>query len=74
MRASDTPRRRFHENIALKGEPMAQSVAFAKTTRPAIGSIVPRARLFARLDGAPGRAVAWISFWDSTTVAGPWNS
>ncbi|HSF20848.1 MAG TPA: BTAD domain-containing putative transcriptional regulator [Burkholderiales bacterium] len=40
---------------------MAQSVAFAKTTRPAIGSIVPRARLFARLDGAPGRTVAWIS-------------
>ncbi|HSA88397.1 MAG TPA: BTAD domain-containing putative transcriptional regulator [Burkholderiales bacterium] len=45
----------------MKGEPMAQSVAFAKTTRPAIGSIVPRARLFARLDGAPGRTVAWIS-------------
>jgi ATP/maltotriose-dependent transcriptional regulator MalT/DNA-binding SARP family transcriptional activator len=40
---------------------MTQSVAFAKTTRPAIGSIVPRARLFARLDGAPGRTVAWIS-------------
>ncbi len=40
---------------------MVQSVAFAKTTRPAIGSIVPRARLFARLDGAPGRKVAWIS-------------
>ena len=40
---------------------MAQSVAFAKTTRPAIGAIVPRARLFARLDGAPGRTVAWIS-------------
>src|SRR5262245_30950288 len=40
---------------------MAQSVAFAKTTRPAIGSIVPRARLFSRLDGAPGRTMAWIS-------------
>jgi LuxR family maltose regulon positive regulatory protein len=45
----------------VKGVPLAQSVAFAKTTRPAIGSIVPRARLFARLDGAPGRTVAWIS-------------
>lgn len=40
---------------------MAQSVAFAKTTRPAVGSIVPRTRLFAQLDGAPGRTVAWIS-------------
>jgi len=38
-----------------------QSVAFAKTTRPAIASAVPRERLFARLDGAPGRTVAWIS-------------
>jgi len=36
-------------------------VAFAKTTRPAIASIVPRERLFARLDGTPGRTVAWIS-------------
>ncbi len=41
--------------------PKPQSVAFAKTTRPAIGSAVPRERLFARLDGAPGRTVAWIS-------------
>jgi len=38
-----------------------QSVAFAKTTRPAIASAVPRERLFARLDGTPGRTVAWIS-------------
>jgi len=38
-----------------------RTVAFAKTTRPAIGSIVPRQRLFARLDGAAGRTVAWIS-------------
>ncbi len=37
------------------------SIAFAKTTRPAFGSTVPRERLFARLDGAPGRTVAWIS-------------
>jgi DNA-binding SARP family transcriptional activator len=39
----------------------AQSVAFAKTTRPAIASAVPRERLFARLDGTAGRTVAWIS-------------
>jgi DNA-binding SARP family transcriptional activator len=38
-----------------------QSVAFAKTTRPAIASAVPRERLFARLDGSPGRTIAWIS-------------
>jgi len=38
-----------------------QSVAFAKTTRPAIASAVPRERLFARLDGTPGRTAAWIS-------------
>ena len=37
------------------------SIAFAKTTRPVVTSIVPRERLFARLDGAPGRTVAWIS-------------
>jgi LuxR family maltose regulon positive regulatory protein len=43
----------------VAGDP--PSVAFAKTTRPAIGSIVPRERLFTRLDGAPGRIVAWIS-------------
>ena len=43
------------------GELQPQSVAFAKTTRPAIGSAMPRERLFARLDGTPGRTVAWIS-------------
>ncbi len=37
-----------------------RSNAFAKTTRPVVGSAVPRERLFARLDGTPGRAVAWI--------------
>jgi LuxR family maltose regulon positive regulatory protein len=41
--------------------PGPQSVAFAKTTRPAIGSALPRDRLFARLDGSAGRTVAWIS-------------
>ena len=35
--------------------------AFAKTTRPAISAIMPRERLFARLDGMAGRTVAWIS-------------
>jgi len=38
-----------------------QSVAYAKTTRPALAAAVPRERLFARLDGTPGRTVAWIS-------------
>lgn len=37
------------------------SIAFAKTTRPVMASYVPRERLFARLDGAPGRRCAWIS-------------
>jgi LuxR family maltose regulon positive regulatory protein len=37
-----------------------RGVAFAKTARPAIGSVVRREALFARLDGS-GRAVAWIS-------------
>jgi len=43
------------------GDLQPQSVAFAKTTRPAIGSAAPRERLFARLDGTPGRTTAWIS-------------
>lgn len=38
-----------------------RSVAFAKTTRPAIGAVVHRERLFALLDGTPGRTVGWIS-------------
>ena len=42
-------------------ESQQRSIAFAKTTRPVVGSTVPRERLFARLDGAPGRTVAWIS-------------
>lgn len=36
-------------------------VAFAKTTRPVIGSAVRREALFARIDGTPGRTVIWIS-------------
>ncbi len=42
-------------------KPGPQSIAFAKTTRPAIGSTVHRERLFALLDGTPGRTVAWIA-------------
>jgi ATP/maltotriose-dependent transcriptional regulator MalT/DNA-binding SARP family transcriptional activator len=38
-----------------------RGVAFAKTTRPIIGGAVRREPLFARLDGAPGRTLAWIS-------------
>ena len=45
----------------LAAEGSEHSVAFAKTTRPAIGSLVSRERLFALLDGTPGRTVAWIS-------------
>lgn len=45
----------------MAAEGSEHSVAFAKTTRPAIGALVPRERLFALLDGTPGRTVAWIS-------------
>lgn len=38
-----------------------RSVAFAKTTRPQLGAIVARERLFQRMDGAPGRTLVWIS-------------
>jgi LuxR family maltose regulon positive regulatory protein len=38
-----------------------RTVAFAKTTRPALGFVVARERLFARLDGGAARSVAWIS-------------
>ena len=37
-----------------------RSSAFAKTTRPVVGTAGPRERLFARLDGTPARTVAWI--------------
>jgi ATP/maltotriose-dependent transcriptional regulator MalT/DNA-binding SARP family transcriptional activator len=55
-----------HETLAAGGAallsaPKPHSVAFAKTTRPAIGSAMPRERLFARLDATPGRTIAWIS-------------
>src|SRR5262249_6912436 len=39
----------------------AQSVSLAKTTRPRLAGIIPRRRLFDRLDGAPGHAVIWIT-------------
>ena len=39
----------------------SQGTAFAKTTRPTIGSAVPREALFARLDEPAGRTVVWIS-------------
>jgi len=42
-------------------EASRRTVAFAKTTRPALGFVVPRERLFAKLDGGAGRSVAWIS-------------
>ena len=39
----------------------SRSVAFAKTTRPQLGAIVPRTRLFQRMDDAPLRKLVWIS-------------
>lgn len=39
----------------------ARSVAFAKTTRPQLGAIVDRERLFQRMDCAAGRNLIWIS-------------
>ncbi len=42
-------------------DPQQRTIAFAKTTRPAVAAAVPRERLFARLDGSPGRTIAWIS-------------
>ena len=42
-------------------EPRQRGTAFAKTTRPAMGTVVQREALFARLDGTPGRTVAWIA-------------
>src|SRR5436853_116040 len=48
--------------LAAREVRLAQvQTAFAKTTRPAVSAIMPRERLFARLDGQPGRTVAWIS-------------
>jgi len=42
-------------------KPKSSSIAFAKTTRPAVGSAVPRERLFALLDEARERPVIWVS-------------
>ena len=39
----------------------SSTTAFAKSTRPEIGSVVSRERLFSRLDGTAARTVAWIS-------------
>jgi LuxR family maltose regulon positive regulatory protein len=54
-------------------EAKSQTLAFAKTTRPEIGNVVRREGLFARLDGTPGRTVAWIAappgFGKSTLAA-----
>ena len=54
-------------------EAKSPTLAFAKTTRPEIGNVVRREGLFARLDGTPGRTVAWITappgFGKSTLAA-----
>jgi ATP/maltotriose-dependent transcriptional regulator MalT len=39
----------------------SQTISLAKTTVPRLGSVARRERLFARMDGQPGRTVAWIS-------------
>src|SRR3954465_8257305 len=49
-----------HTGEGCLAEASPNSVAFGKTTRPAVSAIMPRERLFARLD-APGRKVVWIS-------------
>lgn len=54
--AADPPR------SGMAPEPVdSRSVAFAKTTRPQLGAILARERLFQRMDGAPGRTLVWIS-------------
>ncbi len=45
----------------MRDKSRGSTTVHAKTTRPEIGSIVRRGNLFARLDGAAGRTVAWIS-------------
>ncbi len=42
-------------------EALRSRTAFAKTTPPAIANAIRRETLFSRLDGSPGRTVAWIS-------------
>jgi ATP/maltotriose-dependent transcriptional regulator MalT/DNA-binding SARP family transcriptional activator len=39
----------------------AQPVSFAKTTRPSLAAIIPRDRLFRRLDDLIGSAVIWVT-------------
>jgi LuxR family maltose regulon positive regulatory protein len=54
-------------------EARSPTLAFAKTTRPEISNVLRRDGLFARLDGAAGRTVAWIAappgFGKSTLAA-----
>ena len=42
-------------------KPLRSGIAFAKTTRPTMGSAVERESLFRHLDTPAGRTVAWIS-------------
>jgi LuxR family maltose regulon positive regulatory protein len=42
-------------------EKKERAAAFAKTTRPAIATLIARERLYSRLDGGSGRTLAWIS-------------
>lgn len=39
----------------------SQPVSFAKTTRPSLAGIIPRDRLFQRLDEALGSSVIWVT-------------
>ena len=41
--------------------PPITGTALAKTTRPVLGVVAPRERLFAKLDGTPARNVMWIA-------------
>lgn len=41
--------------------PSGATTILAKTTRPEIGNVLPRERLFQQLDGTSARKVAWIS-------------
>ena len=52
--------------------PRSSTTAFAKSTRPEIGGVVRRERLFTRLDGSAARTLAWISAppgYGKTTLA-----
>src|SRR5215467_4597908 len=58
-------REQCHEKMMTGRDDLARAghsaIAFAKTTRPTIGSVVERQALFARLDEPPGRTLVWIS-------------